>query len=299
MRKKASGQVLIWALLFAVFVGALSAEPVGANPAVPPIEIQSPQNDPTYKDTTLPLYFTVETNNEYQYLTRYILNGQNPVAVHTGVIYRTTRAGQYGMEGANGAIIYYDFNYSRYVAQGKALLSDLSNGEYTLTVERYTEDPSAPQGIDIINSTSVNFTVNTASENAISPFFPVAPYPSLILDAPNNRTYWAIIGETADVQIIFYANLLPSWTGYSIDNQANITIPIYSGITDIPPGSKNLPLYHPKGDTLKLRFDAETKIGLGSHSFTLYIKDKQGNCVAQSLHLRVTRVEDYFAEFQD
>lgn len=153
--------VLWFALLVAVSSGILVVEAL-ANPSSyvrlfdnVVIRVQSPQNR-TYTERNIPLNFTVETNNEEQLKTRYILNKEKPVDVATPVISTRTETGWYGDGSAERN---YTFNYPRYTAQGTAILGDLSNGTYNLTIQRYFFDSVKPEGVTVINATSVIFAV--------------------------------------------------------------------------------------------------------------------------------------------
>ncbi len=116
------------------------------------ITVQSPLSK-TYTETTIPLNFTVETNNEEQGKTRYILNNEKPVDVETPVI--SSRTGRYGDGYSN-----YSFSYPRYTAQGSAVLNDLSDGVYNLTIQRYFIDYMKPENVRIVNSTTVIFSIS-------------------------------------------------------------------------------------------------------------------------------------------
>ncbi len=118
------------------------------------ITVQSPQGK-TYTETTIPLNFTVETNNEEQGNTRYILNDEKPVDVGTPVVSSRTEIGWYGDGYSNNS-----FSYPRYTASGSAVLNDLSDGVYNLTIQRYFADYMQPEGVRIVNSTTVIFSVS-------------------------------------------------------------------------------------------------------------------------------------------
>ncbi len=118
------------------------------------ITVQSPQSK-TYAETTIPLNFTVETNNEEQGNTRYILNNQEPIDVETPVISSRTETGRYGDGYSNNT-----FTYPRYTARGSAVLNDLSDGVYNLTIQRYFADYMKPDSVRIVNSTTVIFSVS-------------------------------------------------------------------------------------------------------------------------------------------
>jgi hypothetical protein len=170
---KRTALVLGLAVLVAVSAGTLIVEAL-ANPSSyvklfdnVVIRVQSPQNR-TYAERNIPLNFTVETNNEEQLKTRYILSNRNPVEVATPVVSTRTETGWYGDGSAERNCT---FNYPRYTAEGSAALLNLSDGTYNLTIQRYFPDSMEPEGVRIINATTVSFTVG------VSP--PVTQSPSL------------------------------------------------------------------------------------------------------------------------
>ena len=136
------------------------------------IDVQSPQNGATYNVQTLPLCFAVQTNNNGQLPTCYILNSQSPIDVPVWVTSKEIMTGYYGY--GDGSVM-HTFTYPRYSALGNTVLKNLPNGKYNLTVERYYGDISNPQRI---NSTMVSFTIDTTKSQS-TPLFspPPAPYP--------------------------------------------------------------------------------------------------------------------------
>jgi hypothetical protein len=163
MKRSALALVLIISFLVAVLAVTPIFEIAIANPSSyvrlfdnVVIIVQSPQNT-TYTERTLPLNFTVETNNEEQGKTRYILNKENPVDVATPVVSKRMETGWYGDGSAERN---YTFTYPRYTAQGSAVLQGLSHGTYNLTIQRYFPDAMKPEGVTIINATTVSFTVD-------------------------------------------------------------------------------------------------------------------------------------------
>lgn len=280
MGKPTLRQILVSVLLFSAIVSILGVKPSTGNPSSmipdnPIITIQSPQNGATYKTGTFPLYFTVEFHLQGEHPIRYILNNNNPIELPTWII--STR-------NSNGNV--------RYIAQGKALLSNLPDGGYTLTVQLYYETFTE---IQVTSSVSVTFTVDRNSLVADSVFLPPhAPYPDLKFDSPNSAYVALLERPYAQGYESFYSNLLPSWAGYSLDNHINTTIPIYGDYKDVPPGSENLPLYNIYGGSLNLTFHFAVNIPLGSHSLTLYANDSVGNwATPQTMHIKVITFEEY------
>ncbi len=259
---------VILIVLSLIIINPVVANPISTAPtndnAV--ITIQSPQNGATYNVTSLPLYFTVQ-NNEQNFLVRYILNSQSPVTVPIWVINQTTMEGRF-------TDINYTYSYPRFTAVSNTVLGNISNGEYKVTVENYY-DVSA--GKQVTSSTSITFTIDTAAQSS-DPIFelPLAPYPKLTFGsfsdtknvALNNKPY-------AQIGFSFGLNAIPSWVGYNIDGEKNETI------------SDN-----------KIIFDmhASIKVPLGSHSVTLYANDTSGNwAIPVTFNSTVISFEDYVA----
>lgn len=155
----------MWALLFSSIVAGLAVKPVEANPASymqlfdnAVITIQSPQNGSSYKNATVPLEFTVRTNNEIQPKTCYFLNDQRFSDVKTPVVSNDRVKGYYGYQDGKESTFYY----IRYNAEGKTVLTDLKEGIYNLTVARYWVDShNPPLNMHIINTTTIFFTIGT------------------------------------------------------------------------------------------------------------------------------------------
>ncbi len=240
------------------------------------INVQSPLNGATYNVQSIPLYFTVQTNNYGQLPTCYILNSQAAIDVPVWITSQGTATGWYDYGSGNRT-----YNYSRYTALGNIVLKNLANGKYNLTVERYYGDISKPQ---VINSTSVSFTIDTSASKSTPVFSPPpAPYPKLTLVSPDNGSNVAPFtgadyrsGGTLgyyETIVKFESNVLPSWVGYSIDGGTNTTVPIYDS--------------------------AKVKLPLGSHYFTLYGNDTLGNwATPQTVYFSVITFKDWVASGQ-
>jgi hypothetical protein len=275
---------LIIAVIF-TFVGLSFIPPIMGNPASymqltdnVVIDVQSPQDGATYNVQTMPLYFTVQTNNNGQLPTCYFLNNQSPIDVPVWVTSKEIMTGLYGY--GDGSVN-HTFTYPRYTALGNTVLKNLPNGKYNLTVERYHSDISNPQRI---NSTSVSFTIDTTKSQSTPVFSPPpAPYPKLTLISPDNGSNVAPFtgadyktGGTLgyyETIVKFGSNVLPSWVGYSIDGGTNTTVPIY--------------------DTAKV------KLPLGSHIFTLYGNDTLGNwATPQTVYPSVITFKDWIESGQ-
>lgn len=130
------------------------------------ITVQSPQNI-TYTERTVLLDVTIETfNNESWYKTRYILNNEKPVDVKTPIVSERQITNLLTYQLANGTWYNVTVSYPRYTAQGSVLLSNLANGTYCLTVQRYYYYDAAyanPERVRIFNATTVSFTINATA----------------------------------------------------------------------------------------------------------------------------------------
>ena len=84
--------------------------------------------------------------------------------------------------------------------EGNITLADLSEGEHTITV--YANDTAGHMG----SSETVNFTVDSVP-------------PTIQLLSPENKTY-----DSTTIPLTFTVSETTSWIGYSLDNQANVTI---------------------------------------------------------------------------
>jgi len=180
--------VFILVLLLSIVAGVPVINEVKANPSGmfrmvwrDIIVIQSPQNK-TYNGETLLLNFTVEHLPETSsYLTRYVLQNMDARGhlrrIVNVTLKRTNATHEYKY--ATAPIAQYDSN-----------LSNLADGTYKLTVQRYYENSREPEGITVRSSASVIFTVDTTQINAAEiPEFP----PWIILPIFIIATIFALI----------------------------------------------------------------------------------------------------------
>ncbi len=229
------------------------------------ITIQSPQDGATYNVTSLPLYFTVQNNYEY-FSVRYILNNQCPVTIPAWTINQTSLKGFFPTDN-------YTYYYPIYQAVSNTALPDLTNGNYNLTIENFY---NISTGVQVTNSTSITFTIDTSRQNATMVFqLPPEPYPKLTInsfDSPTKNV--ATNGDSyAWVDVTFNLTGIPSWVGYSIDGKSNHTISGFSAIYGI---------------------QAAINVPLGDHTVTLYVKGTDGNWAAPvTFHSTVISFEDY------
>jgi len=102
---------------------------------------------------------------------------------------------------------------------GNTTMVDLSEGTHTITV--YANDTAGNMGY----SDTVYFTVDTVS-------------PNIETLSPENKTY-----TTSSVPLSFTVDEATSWIGYSLDEQANITIAGNKTLTGLSDGMHSLVVY--------------------------------------------------------
>ena len=102
---------------------------------------------------------------------------------------------------------------------GNITLSDLSDRSHYVVV--YANDTVGNMGA----SSTVYFTIDTTS-------------PVITILSPQNKTY-----STSSVPLTFTLNELTSWIGYSLDNQANVTITGNTTLTGLSDGVHTITVY--------------------------------------------------------
>ena len=225
MKKAVSAAIIISALLISLVAGVQIVEVAKAN-FMPfynvVINVQSPQNGTSYNIRTLPLNFTVESNQEDQTSTRYILNSEKPVDVATTVV--SSRIATMQVWNGWSSEPNQTKRYVLYTAEGNTGLDNLADGTYNLTIQRYFTYSITPQEITIYNATTVTFTIDTTS-------------PSIQIIQPENKTY-----NTTNIPLNFTLTE-PSTIRYSIDKQDNITLAGNTTLTGLPDGLHNITIY--------------------------------------------------------
>jgi len=129
---------------------------------------------------------------------------------------------------------------------GNTTLTGLSDEVHTIIV--YANDTAGKMG----SSSKVYFTIDTTP-------------PVITILSPQNKTYHA-----TSVPLTFTVNELTSWTGYSLDNQANETITGNTTLTSLTNDSHNIIVYardhaDNEGASEKVYFTTSSPI----HNFTL------------------------------
>jgi hypothetical protein len=120
--------------------------------------------------------------------------------------------------------------------EGNITLADLSEGEHTITV--YANDTAGHMG----SSETVNFTVDSVP-------------PTIQLLSPENKTY-----DSTTIPLTFTVSETTSWIGYSLDNQANVTI---------------------AGNTILIGLSE------GPHTITVYANDTAGNTGYSTIYFTI------------
>ena len=187
------------------------------------VTVQSPLNQ-TYRTNTIPLNITVETYSPstMQFYTYYSLNNETTVILTTPIVSEKILTGHYGSSDGKGGWINNTYNYARYTAQGSVLLSNLTDGNYNLTLK----------AIGYYHRV-IYFTVDTN---------PASTY----LLSPENVTY----NKTA-VPLTIFTNESLLETSYSIDNKASVTLTENTTISGLVNGSHHLTVYEKSVDAIK------------------------------------------------
>jgi len=102
---------------------------------------------------------------------------------------------------------------------GNTTLSGLSDGVHTITV--YAADTAGNMG----SSETVYFTIDTVA-------------PKIVLLSPENKTY-----NVNHVDLTFTVSETTSWEGYSLDGQANKTIPVDRTLRELSDGMHSIVVY--------------------------------------------------------
>ncbi len=195
-RKTATTAFVLSLFVISAFSGLQAVEPAEANPYgmllsvwKDKIAVNSPQNTTSYKVGPIPVDFTIEYL-ENQTAARYILNNElvyimpNTVTTRTGEGYTYTPSTNQNTT----------FTVTRYIGQYSFPLQNLTEGTYNLTIQRSR------------CSASVIFTIDKTP-------------PKIAIMSPQNTTY-----PPTGIPLNFTVNESTSWVGYSINNQANVTL---------------------------------------------------------------------------
>ncbi len=213
--KRALAAAFTSMLLLAAVLRMTPVELVEANPglALPQteIKIQSPSDNVTY-NSNVPLKFIVE---EKHYIKSYLYFDTSMVHCYVdGKLYWETGAPEF-----DGSSLSKTF---------KIVLEGLRNGNHCLVVTKTA-----------VWDTAIwrPYTQNTSS--SVVYFSVYSAPPTVMLVAPRNTTY-----EIADIPLNFTMwTKSISWIGYSLDNQANITISENTTLRGLTVGAHSLIVY--------------------------------------------------------
>ena len=185
--------------------------------APPIIAINSPANGATYYTSDVSVNLTVTCRGTYPYLPKFAicgLDGENPISL-TFVSLDLATLGQY-----SGTVIFD-------IESGSGTFNHVSQGSHNLTAEVHLMNYEGAN-IKIIYNVSSTFNVD----------LPTPTNPPAINLSLGNRTY-----DKPVVPLVFNVNDSTSWIGFSIDNQANVTIRGNVTLTDLTEGNHTIAIY--------------------------------------------------------
>jgi hypothetical protein len=214
MKKTALALTLSLALLISAVAGFQTVKaqytPDGqAFILVSPISIISPSNS-TYTPQSLTLNLTVKSfldSSKANITIVYSVDGKTNTTIDT-----------------QSTPVYVGIQ-SYYLITGWATLPEMPEGSHSITVYGKYEFPGSYHNIGLDNRT-VYFTVNDGNPPIIS---------DLSLE---NKTY-----NQDNLPLNFTVDEPPSWIGYCLDGQDNVTITENFTLTELPSGSHTLTIY--------------------------------------------------------
>jgi hypothetical protein len=222
MKRTALALTLISALLFSAvagtqFVNLTEANPVyyfGVNPVYNKISIQSPK-EKTYNTSDVPLNFTVKTNSYLSYIPFCYDLDDGKVSLKVD---RVNVTGQESIRNANpyASAEYGTLYYTELTLEGNAVLSDLSDGCHNVTVYSGSHD---------FVSNKVSFYIDTSA-------------PKIVILSLDNKKY-----NSTDVSLNFSVGEAVSWMGYSLDEQADVTVDGNTTLKGLSSGEHNITVY--------------------------------------------------------
>jgi hypothetical protein len=194
------------------------------------IVVDSPQNS-TYSVGTLQVNFTIEYA-ETQTVAFYKLNDQQRVYVEPNNVVTKTGEG-YTYTPSTGQNT--TFTLTWYMGQYSFPIQNLTEGTYNLTIQRMR------------GSATVNFTIDKTP-------------PDIIGLSVENKTY-----AVDSLPLQFIVSEQTSWKGYSLNNQANITVVGNTTLASLSDGSHSIVVYSNdtagnmgKSDTIFFMVDTST-----------------------------------------
>jgi hypothetical protein len=233
VKRKALSLIFILTLLFSGIAGAQLSPLTKANIMIgympPRINMLSPING-TYNTNNLSLSvnFTAYATGLYDGGPRYENTRMFTYTLDEKEPHNITITQNY-IRSAPGATIFFE---------GEESLNDLTEGLHNLTVRGvfiYSRFPSDLYNITAESESTVFFRIDFVPQNV-----------SILM--PENSTY-----APYGVPLQFFIDEPPSWTGYSLDGQENVTVT----------GNVTLP-----------------ELAIGQHTLTFYANDTAGNPAA-------------------
>jgi len=106
----------------------------------------------------------------------------------------------------------------------------------TIPEVKVDNEPAKDQGYTQDNNSYHVWYTASLSEYALSIVFTSAPRISLL--SPLNQTYY-----NSSVSVVFTVDKPVNWTGYSLDDQQNVTVPGNSSLTDLSNGLHNFTIF--------------------------------------------------------
>lgn len=200
-------------LVTAVFLISLTAtnrpavEVAKANPYTPPvIAVLSPTNNTAYNAASVNFSFVVETLDSYDYyysLDKLVEMKQVEVELFSS---RRTESGR-----------------TMKTLQFSTEFHELGEGQHNLTVHHQYDNWAFPDVRVVKDDATIIFYVDTAAPK--------------ITNLSVNDT------DSGDRLLSFTLDAETSWVGYSLDNQANVTVTDEAVLGDLPFGSHNVTVY--------------------------------------------------------
>ena len=219
MKRKTITVGILLFVLIASMVGLGFVSLVEANFSYQPpdIAINSPANGATYYSSEVPVDLMVNLRGDFPYYATFAicrLDGENPINI-TFVLVNET--GQWS---------------------GSGIFNNVSGGSHQFTVGAQLLIPSGYNSNwhMLINASS---TFNVDLPNPPTPTTtPLPTNPPAIDLSLANSTY-----DKSAVPLVFNVNDSTSWMGFSLDNQANVTLNGNSTLTGLTEGNHSLVVY--------------------------------------------------------
>jgi len=216
VKRTALALTLILALSFSAVAGTqvdkvAKANPRPTEPLTPPvIEILSPDNNKTYASRNVTLAFIV----------------REPDVPWNPCTDSNIEMVAYRLDGSDNIFLLLGYTYGKEQFFNYSLtLSSLSEGNHRLNVWATSRRGVLKDFIEKDSWITVYFNIDTIS-------------PVISVLSPKSITF-----NTTDIELNFALNESASWIGYSIDNEANVTITGNITLAGLPEGLHNITVY--------------------------------------------------------